>query len=383
MRSHVIDIGPNSVRRLCCGGATVVDAECAFESIDDAWALVDDRPVTVVSLWRDVLASIHCGTAGEVTVVHPSWWSSARVDVVTAAARELVDGAHVRPRSWLLRQAAAAAASIVEIAADFVVIVGAEVVVESRRRDQSQVVEAVVRSVRSMAADVVIDAPAAVRGAGALAAAIAKRSSSGVSVAVVDDLRFRRLAAELKPGSAHRPAARRRWTLISLALPAALLIGVVAVRDHPAPRVHPHFPTTIAVEGHVSVEVPVDWPMRRIIAGPGSARLQFTSPADPEAALHVTQSRVALPGLDATADFLERAIDDAADGAFVDFNRAGRDAGRPVVTYREVRASHEIRWTVWVDNAVRISIGCQNRSGLAAAVDEVCALAVRSARALD
>ena len=131
------------------------------------------------------------------------------------------------------------------------------------------------------------------------------------------------------------------------------------------------------------MEVPAQWPMRRIIAGPGSARVQITSPTDPEVALHVTQSRVALSGLDATAEFLKSAIDEAPAGVFVDFNPSDRSAERPVVTYREVRAGHDIRWTVWVDKAVRISIGCQSRSGHGDAVSKECEVAVRSARALD
>jgi len=99
-------------------------------------------------------------------------------------------------------------------------------------------------------------------------------------------------------------------------------------------------------------------------------------------ALHVTQSQVALTGLAATAEFLKGAIDAAPAGVFVDFNPAGRSAGRPVVTYREVRGGHDVRWTVWVDQAVRISIGCQSRRGNAEAVRHECDLAVRSARAL-
>ena len=93
MSAHVIEVGPSAIRRLCCGGATVEDAEAertALESIDDHVALVDLQPVTVASLWEDVLGSIDCGTSEDVTVVHPSWWSSARVEVVSAAARTLV-----------------------------------------------------------------------------------------------------------------------------------------------------------------------------------------------------------------------------------------------------------------------------------------------------
>ena len=141
-------------------------------------------------------------------------------------------------------------------------------------------------------------------------------------------------------------------------------------------------PTTFLVEGRVVLEVPAQWPTQRVVAGPGSARVQVTSPSDPEMALHVTQSRVAIEALSATAEFLKQAIDAEPNGVFVDFNPAGNSAGRPAVTYREVRSGHDIRWTVLVDKAVRISIGCQSRHGFEGAMRQVCELAVRSARAL-
>jgi type VII secretion-associated protein (TIGR03931 family) len=97
----------------------------------------------------------------------------------------------------------------------------------------------------------------------------------------------------------------------------------------------------------------------------------------------VTQSRVALSSLDATADFLKSAIDAAPAGIFVDFNPSDLSAGHPAVTYREVRTGHDIRWTVWVDKAVRVSIGCQSGSGHRDVVRQECGLAVRSARVLD
>jgi type VII secretion-associated protein (TIGR03931 family) len=122
--------------------------------------------------------------------------------------------------------------------------------------------------------------------------------------------------------------------------------------------------------------------MQRVLAGPGSARVQVTSPSDPDVALHVTQSLVAIGTLDATAESLKHAIDAEPAGVFVDFNPAGNSAGLPAVTYREVRTGHDIRWTVLVDKAVRISIGCQSRHGHDEAVRQVCELAVRSARAL-
>ena len=106
----------------------------------------------------------------------------------------------------------------------------------------------------------------------------------------------------------------------------------------------------------VELTVPANWPTQRVVAGPGSARVQVTSPSDPEVALHVTQSPVPEETLGDTAERLKRAIDTEPDGVFVDFNPSGNSAGRPAVTYREVRASHQVRWTVLLDGTVRISI---------------------------
>jgi type VII secretion-associated protein (TIGR03931 family) len=405
VRPHVIEVGPNAVRRLCCGGGTVTDAEVertAFESIDDRVALVGLQPVAVASLWEDVLGSVDCGTSEHVTVVHPSWWSPARVGVVSAAARTLVGAGEIRPRSWLLVQASPSKSErgtlVVEIADTFVVLTGAAVVAETRCREPLEVAEAVAHSVLTMASDttetVVIDAPARVHGAGTLAASIAERlgGSCGMNVMLVNDIRMRRLAGELKSRDRRRldtdpraPAGgdRRRRALTVLMLVVGVIISVVALQRHSEPRAREHPPTTFAAEGHVALEVPAQWPMRRVVAGPGSARLQITSPTDPEVALHVTQSRVALSSLDATADFLKSAIDAAPAGVFVDFNPSDRSTGRPAVTYREIRAGHDIRWAVWVDKAVRISVGCQSRSGHGDVVRQVCDLAVRSARVLD
>lgn len=403
MRAHVIEVGPTMIRRLCCGGATAVDGEAeraAFESIDDRVALVDLQPTSVESLWQKMFQSVDCSATGQVTVIHPSWWSSQRVEVVSAAAQALVGDAQMRSRSWLLNQAtlsrSAGATSVVEIACDFVVVTGEDVTVEARNRDTAAVAEAVALSMRATTFDttetVLIDAPAAVRGAGTLAVAIAKRlaSTDGITVVLVDDIQLRKLAGELKPSyenphgsNRDRIALKIRYALALMALVVFGLIGVEALHRYPAPRVTDRTPTALIVEGHVAVEVPGQWLQRRITAGPGSARVQITSSTDPEVALHVTQSRVALTGLDATTEFLKSGIDEAPAGVFVDFNPSGRSAGHPVVTYREVRAGHDVRWTVWVDKAVRISIGCQSRSGRYDAVARECELAVRTARALD
>jgi type VII secretion-associated protein (TIGR03931 family) len=338
-----------------------------------------------------------------VIVVHPSWWAPTRVAAVSAGAQVLAGDVVMRPRSSLLRQAVPPESPdgtvVVEIADGVVVVTGAEVMAETRIEDQRGVAEAVVRSIHTMASmtteTVVIDAPSAVHGAGVLAQMIAEalRQFDGMVVMQIDDIDLRTLAAGLfsssgqERGSGGDAAARRprhRWTLALGALLIGAVLGVSALARHPAPRTHAgeEIPTTLLVEGHVALEVPVQWPVRRVVAGPGSARLQINSPSDPEEVLHVTQSRVALATLSATAEFLKSAIDAAPAGVFVDFNAGGHTAGRPAVTYREVRSAHDIRWTVWVDKAVRISVGCQSRHGRDDAVSRACERAVRSARAL-
>ena len=404
MKAHVVEVGPNAIRRLCCGANTVIDSEAetaALEGIDDPLTLIDSRPVAVESLWRTVLASVDCGSPETTVVVHPSWWAPARVTVVNAAAQVLAGEVVIRPRSWLLSQASPSesrhATVIVEISDGFVAITGATVAAETRRRDQSDVAEAVVRCIRTMVSDtesVVIDAPRTVHGAGALSVMIAKalRDSGDMIAMQIDDIGLRKLAAGLIPDENHACdpnsgvaawyGRRGRWGLALVALLISAVFGVNALAHHAPPHAGDGMSTTFVVEGHVALEVPAQWPIRRVVAGPGSARLQITSPSDPEVALHVTQSRVALATLSATAEFLKSAIDEAPAGVFVDFNPAGRSVGRPAVTYREIRSGHDIRWTVLVDKAVRISIGCQSRHGHDDAVSQECELAVRSARAL-
>ena len=140
--------------------------------------------------------------------------------------------------------------------------------------------------------------------------------------------------------------------------------------------------TTFLVEGQVALTVPANWPTQRLVGGPGSARVKVTSPSDPEVALHVTQSRIAGETLSRTAERLKRAIDAEPAGVFVDFNPYGSSAGRAAVTYREIRAGHQVRWTVLLDGMVRISLGCQSRPGAEDAVLDVCEQAVRSAHAI-
>jgi type VII secretion-associated protein (TIGR03931 family) len=404
MKTHVVEVGPGAIRQLCCGGDVVAESETvsiALDSIDDPIALVDDRPVTVGSLWRAVLGAVDCRSSERSVLIHPSWWASSRIDVVSTAAQVLADEVVTRPRSWLLTRASPFGSEyttvVVEIAVGFVVISGPAVVAESRRGEPRAVVEAVVRCIVEMTSDtaavLIIDAPSTVCGADVLAMMIADevRSTGGMTAVTVDDARLRDLAAAAIPAdNGVRESqctdttgrhCRRQWMFALLVLLIITVLGLNVLSRRASP-VGGGVSTTFLVEGRVALEVPAQWPMQRIVAGPGSARVQVTSPLDPEVALHVTQSRVAVGTLDATAESLKHAIDAEPTGVFVDFNPAGLSAGRTAVTYREVRASHDIRWTVLVDKAVRISIGCQSRHGHDDAVQQVCEQAVRSARAL-
>lgn len=404
MNAHrtVIEAGPGTIRRLCCGTSAVASGEAAevvvaaLGAIDDRVALVGERPVAVASLWSDALRSVVCTRGQGVVVVHPSWWSSSRIGVVRSAAATVSDDVLTRPRSWLLTRAAGAEATVVvEITEKMVVVGGAEVVAIPRRPPPHNIAADVVAAAAGIpAAVVLIDTPSTVSGASTLAASIADAvRGNGQKVVRVDDARLARLAVsdhdettEPRERSDRVRSRGRRLSGLGAAtmVLAAAAPAVITVGRHgtvtPAPVAVA--PTTFLVEGRVAVTVPADWPTQRVVAGPGSARVQVTSPSDPEVALHVTQSPVVNETLRGTAERLKRAIDAGPAGVFVDFNPSGSSVGRPAVTYREVRAGHHVRWTVLLDGPVRISLGCQSRPGKEEAVRDVCEQAVRSAHAL-
>jgi type VII secretion-associated protein (TIGR03931 family) len=408
----VIATGPGVVRRLCCDTDSVGEEaseilDAALDAIDDRMALVDGVPVAVDSLWRDGLRSLKCGKAqGQkaIQLVHPSWWPSSRVDVVAAAAASLCDDVRVRPRSWLVRQASGAKPEttvVVEIAERLVSIAGDDIVAVARGGEPRSVAEEIARRTNEMACDttttVLIDVPDAVAGAQTLATSIAGIvRRSGQKVTEVNDARLSRLAMSLAGKGQDElsspqagVAADREWPrlrvvggLAASGVVLAVTVPAIVAGGHRGVTPVTATPTTFLVEGRVALTVPANWPTQRVVAGPGSARVQVTSPSDPEVALHITQSPIPAETLGATADRLKHAIDAEPGGVFVDFDPAGATAGRPAVTYREVRASHHVRWTVFVDGSVRISVGCQSRPGGEDAVRDVCEEAVRSAHAI-
>jgi len=377
----VIEAGPATIRRLCCGGAESADAAAALEWIDDPVGLVDGQPVAVPELLREVL---NCSLpGGSVELIHPSWWPVRRVQLLAAAARELAGEVVTRSRATVHR-----AAVVVEIGAGLVAVTdadSADVVAQPRIGTPEEVADAVAHRIRAVVRGhpgaVVIDAPAGIGGAAALAALIEERLRPEVRASVVDRLPPIRRAASTPVADPAPVGLRPRLA------PAVVVGGVVTLAllaGHDA-RSDTENPLTYLVEGHVAVQVPADWATRRVTDGPGSVRVEVVSPGDPQLVLHVTQAPAAGDTLAAIAEPLQRALqraDAETPGVFTGFDPAGASAGRPAVTYREVRDGHHVDWAVVVDRAVRIGIGCQSGTGGEDIPRAVCEQAVRSARAV-
>lgn len=376
----------------------------ALDAVDDRVALVGERPVAVDALWEAALRAASRGHCDGTIVVHPSWWSARRLGVVSAAAAAMAG--QTRARSSLLMRGSRAAPDatvVVEIAQRLVAITAAEVTAIPRTAQPHRVARDVADVVAAIAPEaVLIDTPTGVVGASALAAMIADAlRGAGQDVPEVHQInaiRLARVARSAYPGPTPRSgtaataparAGRTRGRMISGVGAAAIVVAAAAptavTTGRPgevARKPVETAPTTFLVEGRVALSVPATWSSRRVVGGPGSARVQVTSPKDPDLALHITQSPVAGETLSGTAERLKRAIDAEPRGVFVDFNPSATSAGRPAVTYREVRPGHQVRWTVLLDGPVRISIGCQSRAGDESAVQDACEQAVRSAHAI-
>lgn len=404
MTAHrlVIEAGPVGVRRLCCGAITAENspnpaAAAAVAAIDDPVALLDGQPVRVAPLWAGVLRSSTCPDSARepesVLIVHPSWWSKSRVALVGTAARTLTEHVVIRPRAQLLTAAARAepVSVVVEIAATLVAITsGNTTVAEQRSGAPGAVADAVTQRILSVAraliATVLVDGPDSVAGSGVLATMIAERLRPvrGMRVELVgiqpDRLAVDRSApARPTPTSAGAGRSSRTRALLGGAVMAGAVAFTAGLRHQDGTPLTP--PSTFLVEGPVVVQVPAQWPVRRIATGPGSPRVELVSPVDPQLALHVTQSPAPGGGAGGAVESLQRAFDQVEPGVFVDFDSSATSAGRPVVTYREVRPGRHIDWTVLVDGGTRIGIGCQHPPDAIGALGAVCEQAVRTARA--
>jgi type VII secretion-associated protein (TIGR03931 family) len=376
----VIVVGPNEIV-----GARAVDRDLvttAFDSIDDAAALVGDRVVPVDAVWREVMAAAVDPGTGTVVLVCPSWWRPPRIEMVCNAAHEVAANVvHLR-RADVLR--GDDSKTIIEIAPDFVVVdpPNAAQAVMPRVGELRAAIASI--DARIDHADVVIDVPRGVGGAMRLGGELARvLRSRGVAVSMSDDQRVLRAAREQRVGRRRMAGLPARFTQPRVAaftgagLVVAALAGAAAGYGADDP---PSAATAWLVEGRVAVEVPADWPTERIDSGPGSARVQVLSPLEPHVAIQVTQS----PGqesLAVAAEVLRQALGEQPDGVFVEFTAAGLRADKNVITYREIRGEHHVDWTVMLDRGVRIAIGCQHAPDRPAP-ERICDQAIRSARTL-
>ena len=387
MTKCVVEVGPVSIRGPCDVDQDLVST--ALGCIDDEIALLDDHPVAVPAIWRAVFRSALSDCSGPAVLVCPTWWSSARVELVKQAASGLAAQVVSLRRAEVLTAGESGAPAVVEIAPEFVVIwrSGRVVMAEPRVGEPTDVVTAVADGVGEVS-EVLVDAPIDVDGGSSLATAISARlRADGLAVTTVHQnrvlagMRGQPRQGVREPG----PRARRgpRPEVLAACIVAAGLscVGLASsfgVDESGATGV----PMTLLIEGRVAVKVPAHWAVQRITAGPGSARVEVMAPDDATAVL-VTQSQVREgERLADTAGMLRNALDDQQDDIFTRFNPNDRRADRPAATYREVREGRQIDWTVFVDDTVRIAVGCQSASGGEQAAQDICDEAIRSAHAV-
>jgi type VII secretion-associated protein (TIGR03931 family) len=357
-----------------------------LECVDDDIALVDEAPVTVDALWREVFRAVLPEGCASALLVCPAWWPPKRVERVRQAAATASANVAVAQRIDVLDPGSQ---TFVEIAPDFVVVTDADKVVtaEPRLGATLDIVRAVVSRIDRPAA-VLVDAPADVVGGAELAGAISESLRAGGTVVtsvhpervlrVVETRRPLRKDPVDSPRSIRDRPAVAVGIVLSLMV-ASLSVGLAVGTTDPELTSNP---MTLLVEGRVAMKVPALWSIRRITSGPGSARVEVTAP-DGSMAVLMTQSQVDPRETLATAAASLRAtLADQDAGVFVGFDADDRRADRPAVTYREVRGARQTDWTVLVDDTVRIAVGCQSSSGHEGAIEALCDEAIRSAHAI-
>jgi type VII secretion-associated protein (TIGR03931 family) len=384
----VVEVGPAAIR-----GQFRADEKLestALECIDDETAMLDEQPVAVAAVWRRVFGMVLPERVDAAVLVFPTWWPSPRVERVREAAATRSTKVVVLQRADVLVADMGAIPTVVEIAPEFVVVwrSGDLVAAQPRLGDDSDIIRSVADGVGS-ATTVLMDAPVGVAGAVELARAISGYlRARGVAVTTVAPDRILAAAREQQirrprtPKPPSWPNGHRAVSLAAAAASVALVcvgLGFASGTDQSAAI---DVPMTLLVEGRVAVKVPALWGVQRIMSGPGSARVQVMAPDD-SAALLVTQSQVRKgESLSATSARLRSALDDQSAGIFSQFKPDDRRADRPAATYRELRGGRQIDWAVFVDDTVRIGVGCQSAPGREHVIRDVCDEAIQSAHAI-
>lgn len=190
------------------------------------------------------------------------------------------------------------------------------------------------------------------------------------------------------PAASPPARSRSQRTLVSVAAVGVVLIGViggvaVGLSTRPArwdANLVAIEQAATVVEGRIAVRLPRSWSITRVTGGPGSRRLQASSPADPNLAVHITQAYAPESELTQAAEILSREIAQQPAGVFVDFDAEATVGERPALTYREIRPGRVIEWTVLQAGSTRIGVGCQSPAGRSDDVHPVCVQAAISAQ---
>jgi type VII secretion-associated protein (TIGR03931 family) len=378
----VIEVGPEMIS----GPKPVAEhlIASALQSIDDDLAVVDEQAVAVQDLWRDVMRAM-IGDADGATLVLPTWWSKARAGRVHTAALSVTPAISVLRRADVLSDGYA---TLLEVAEELVVISTASGRMTAVARTGGDADIAAVASAVGPVKQVLVDAPADMTLFAATVADHLRRD--GVTVSLVREGAVRSAAVRAEssaPGSAgiaEAPVTRRRRTVaVVIGLGSAVVLcGAAVLRGGGSDTGAAVTPVSLLVEGRMGVMVPATWTVQRVTSGPGSARVQLLSSTDADVALHLTHTAGVPADQASTAEVIRIALRAEPDGAFVDFNPSDTRAGRPAVTYREIRERRQVAWAVVLDDTVRIAIGCQSAPDRELAVRDVCDRAIRSAHAI-
>lgn len=384
MTTTVVEVGPQTVR-----GPDTVSPEwisVAIGCVDDQIAVLDGRLVQVHRLWTDLLEVAAGGNAQTLVLVVPTWWASSRIALVTEAAGRVASEVVVVQRTSIL--GAHGDATVVEFAEDLVVVAAPGAEIKVLPRGQCDVAGWVGQAVwAGQATEVLVDVPAEV--SPPAFALTTKLRANGTAVTFSDRQRVTRSVGVWLTGRGLPVSSgdRRRSRRSVAAVLAGVLLSSAAIGGGWAAQVlsgqSPLDTPSLLVEGRVTVQVPSSWVVERITSGPGSARVRVSASAAESTALHITQSAGAASAtIVEVAETLRHALESQRPGVFVDWNPAGSAAGRPAVTYREIRADSETGWAVVVDGEIRIAIGCQSPLGHADVINDVCMRAIRSAHVL-
>ena len=120
MTQCVVEVGPGTVR----GQGDVAErlVATALECIDDEIALLDEQPVAVAAVWREVFRSALPDRVDTAVLVCPTWWPGPRVECVREAAAAISTNVVVLQRAQVLAGDAPGITPVIEIAPEFVAV---------------------------------------------------------------------------------------------------------------------------------------------------------------------------------------------------------------------------------------------------------------------